>query len=288
MPENQIAIGGQAVIEGVLMRSQTAWAVAARKNQDIIIDRHAALPWTKQYKILGFPILRGVATLIETLIIGMKAITYSANLNLSEQNQQLSKRELIISSLASFCFAILLFIVTPAFIFTQLKGFDINIIVLNLIEGLTRLGIFMAFLYAVSRLPDMQRVFEYHGAEHLAIHLYDQVKDKNQLTVEATKKFKTLHPSCGTSFILVVLIISILVFSFLGRPPLLLRIAFKLALLPLIAGIAYEFIRVARKPHAPLLVKMLVAPGMWLQYITTRKPSDDQIEVALAALKAVL
>ncbi|MBU0686808.1 MAG: DUF1385 domain-containing protein [Candidatus Margulisbacteria bacterium] len=289
MPENQIAIGGQAVIEGVLMRSQTAWAIAVRNPQkEIVLKKKDEIPWTKKYKILGLPIIRGVVTLIETFRLGVMAINYSANINLEDQNEQITKNEFIVSMVVSFGVAILLFIVTPAFIFTQLKGFGINIILLNLIEGLIRICIFLSFLFAVSLMPDMKRVFEYHGAEHMAVHLWDETNDKSQLTVENAKRHKTLHPSCGTSFVLIVLIVSIVVFAFLGRPSLLTRIALKVALLPLIAGVSYEIIRIARRKNAPFIFKMLVAPGMLLQYITTKPPRDDQIEVALESLKAVL
>ncbi|MFA4859048.1 MAG: DUF1385 domain-containing protein [Candidatus Margulisiibacteriota bacterium] len=289
MPENQLAIGGQAVIEGVLMRSQTAWAVAVRTpDHKIIIQKKDEIPWTKRYKILGLPIVRGAATLVETMLLGIKAINYSTNQSLPDPKEKLSKNELIFSLLVSFAVAILLFIVTPAFIFASLKGLGINTILLNLIEGTIRLSIFLIFLLAISFMPDMRRVFEYHGAEHLAVHLYDKVKDKNQLTIAACRQFNTQHPSCGTSFIMVVLVVSVIVFSFLGRPDLLARVGLKLLLLPLVAGIAYEIIRVARRPNAPFFFKILVAPGMWLQLITTRNPSDDQIEVALAALKEVI
>lgn len=289
MPESKLAIGGQAVIEGVLMRSQTAWAVAVRTpDKKIVVNKKEEVPLVKRIKIFGLPILRGVITLFETMSLGINAIIYSANMSLEDQNEKISKKEFTISMIFSLTIAILLFVVTPAFIFTQLKNLEINLILLNLIEGLIRIGIFLGFLIFVSFAPDMKRVFEYHGAEHMAVHLYDKVNDKSKLTVEATKQYKTLHPSCGTSFLLVVLTISIIVFSFLGRPDLLTRVGMKLLLLPLIAGISYEIIKIARKEKAPFFIKWLVAPGMLLQYITTKQPSDDQIEVALEALKAVV
>jgi uncharacterized protein YqhQ len=284
-----LAIGGQAVIEGVLMRSQTAWAVAVRTpDHKISIQKKEEIPWTKRHKILGLPIIRGAVTLVETMRLGIQAINYSANLGLADPKEQITKRELIFSLLISFTVAIILFIVTPAFIFTSIKGLGINTILLNLIEGLIRLSIFLVFLLAISFMSDMRQVFEYHGAEHLSIHLYDKVKDKNQLTVAACRQFNTQHPSCGTSFIMVVLVVSVIVFSFLGRPDLLARVGLKLLLLPLVAGIAYEIIKMARRYPSALILKILVAPGMWLQYITTKNPSDDQLEVALAALKEVV
>ena len=292
---SKISIGGQAVIEGVLMRSPHAVALAVRKpSGEITLEREDNIAWTKRHFLLGLPFIRGVITLAETLSLGMKSLMRSADISMEEEGKKINKLEYAFSLTLSIAFSIGLFFAAPAFIFSLLKSLNISTITLNLIEGLVRIAIFLTFLFTVSFMPDMRRVFEYHGAEHKSIFLFEELKEKKvedikgALTVEGTKKFSTKHPSCGTSFIIFVLLISIITFSFLGRPTFLMRILYKISLLPLITGMAYELIKFSSRHNKNILVKILIAPGLLLQRITTKEPKDDQVEVAIEALKAVL
>ena len=292
-PKN--SIGGQALIEGVLMRSPKVAAIAVRKpSGEITIEREENILWSKRHPLLGLFFFRGIVTLAETLSLGMRSLIRSADIAMEGEERKINPLEYTLSFSISILFSILLFFVLPAGAFTFLKSFNIPTIALNLIEGTIRIMIFFGFLLAVSFMPDMRRVFEYHGAEHKSIFLYEELKEKNEqdikgsLTIPGTKKFTTYHPSCGTSFIIFVLIISILTFSFLGRPSFLLRVGLKLSLLPIIIGIAYELIKFSSRHKKNPFVRILIAPGLLLQRLTTREPSDDQVEVALEALKAVI
>jgi uncharacterized protein YqhQ len=291
--KDEVLVGGQAVIEGVMMRGKDAVSVAVRKpNNEIALKVEQKPRWTSTNFLFGLPFIRGVITLAETLVLGINTLTYSAN-QAGVEEEKLSKAEMGFSLFLSVLLSIGLFIALPAFVFTRLKAAPVNTITLNLIEGLIRISIFIGFLSAINLMPDMRRVFEYHGAEHKVIHAYDDRKSENgfsvdSLTPAAVKAYSPIHASCGTSFLLMVLMISILVFSFLGRPSFLMRVAMKLSLLPVIAGISYEIIRLARKKNAFFLFKILVLPGMLLQKLTTREPDPSQIEVAIQALKPVI
>jgi uncharacterized protein YqhQ len=291
--KEDIHIGGQAVIEGVMMRGRDSVATAVRKpDKGIAIKKESSARWTSLNKFYSLPFIRGVITLAETLTLGIGSLTYSAELAGGE-DEKLSKNEIAISLILSVLISIGLFIAVPAYIFTRLKSLPISTIELNLIEGAIRISIFLGFLVFVTLMPDMKRVFEYHGAEHKTINAYDELKSKpgftvDQLNVETISKYSRIHPSCGTSFLLMVLIVSILTFSFIGRPSFLLRIGLKLLLMPVVAGIAYEMIRLARTNRNSAIARTFSAPGMWLQRLTTREPDPSQIEVAVTALKAVL
>lgn len=291
--EGDVHVGGQAVIEGVMMRGSSSVAVAVRKPDDQISLKVEAKPrWTTYNPIYSLPFIRGVVTLAETLTLGMNTLMYSAE-QAGAEEEKLSKAELSLSLTISILVTIALFIAGPAFVFSRLKALPINLIVLNLIEGSIRIAIFVAFLSIINLMPDMRRVFEYHGAEHKSINAYESFKEKpgfspDKLTPASVKPFSALHPACGTSFLITVLIVSIIVFSFLGRPSFLLRVALKLLLLPVVAGISYEIIRLSRAENAPAILKALSAPGLWLQRLTTKEPDDSEIEVAIAALKAVI
>ncbi len=290
--KKSVHIGGQAIIEGVMMRGESSYAVAVRKpDKDISVKVENQPRWTAANPILGFPFIRGIVTLAETLVLGMNTLMYSAE-QAGDEKEKLSSKEVALSLTLSIVITVLLFIAFPAFVFSRLKAAPINTITLNLIEGSIRIGIFVGFLFAVNFMADMRRVFEYHGAEHKTINAYDDLRGKEGfspalLSPDVIKKYSPIHPSCGTSFLLTVLLVSIIVFSFLGRPSFLLRVFFKLALLPVVAGISYEIIRLARQSASPL-TRALVTPGMWLQKLTTREPDTSQIEVAIAALKAVI
>jgi len=291
-PKEHVHIGGQAVIEGVMMRGERSFAVAVRKpDREISVKIDKGARWTAANPLLGLVFIRGIVTLAETLVLGMNTLMYSAE-QAGDEKEKLSSRELVFSLTLSVLITILLFIALPAFVFSRLRATPLNTITLNLIEGSIRIAIFVGFLFAVSFMADMKRVFEYHGAEHKTINAYDDLKAKDGfspdgISPDTVKKYSPIHPSCGTSFLLMVLLTSIIVFSFLGRPSFLMRILLKLLLLPVVAGVSYEIIRLARRSPSPL-TRALVAPGMWLQKLTTREPDPSQIEVAIAALKAVI
>jgi uncharacterized protein YqhQ len=276
------SIGGQAVIEGVMMRGPKTTAIAVRKGNEIIIKQEENWSLSDKYTILKIPIVRGMLALIEMLIIGIQALSYSAGIA-GEEEEELTKKDITLAILTAIGFAVILFIVIPT---VAVRGIGAGIkspLWLNLLEGVFRIAIFLIYLLSISRMKDIRRVFEYHGAEHKTVHCYE---NNEKLTVENVKKYKTLHPRCGTSFLMIVMVVSILLFSLLGWPGIIARILSRILLLPLVAGISYEFIRLAGRSSFPL-IKMLNTPGIWLQKLTTREPDDMQIETAIAALKCV-
>jgi uncharacterized protein YqhQ len=285
-PNPEDVAGGQALIEGVMMRHGNKIASAVRKpDGEIAIEERYYIPLTKRFKIFGLPFVRGSVTLLEMMFLGMKCLLFSAEVALTEEEQKPKGWELPLSVGISFLMAMFFFIVVPAYSFTLLKSHISNTLLLNILEGFIRLGIFICFLGATLLMEDMKRVFMYHGAEHKTVFAWEDGQD---LTVENVKKYSTRHPRCGTSFILVVMIISILVFSMLGRPDFLHRVFYKLMLLPVVAGISYEIIRFTGRYRHFTWVQVVSWPGLWLQKITTREPTEDQIEVAIAALKKVV
>lgn len=285
-PKSEDIAGGQALIEGVMMRHGNRIAAAVRRpDKEIVFQEREYIPLTKRYKILGWMFIRGTITLFEMMIIGIKCLMFSAEAALSEEEKKPKGWEMYLSFIISFTVAIFFFVVVPAFFFTKMKFFISNLILLNILEGCVRLGIFLCFLSATLLMKDMRRTYMYHGAEHKTVFAWEHGQE---LTVENVKGFSTRHPRCGTSFILFVMIVSILVFSLLGRPDFLHRVLYKILLLPVVAGISYETIRFTGKYSHSKLVQLLSWPGLMLQKITTREPSDDQIEVAIAAMKKVI
>jgi uncharacterized protein YqhQ len=277
--------GGQAVIEGVMMRGEKNLAVAVRKeDEDIVLDKKEFKSLTDKYKFLGLPFIRGVIALFQSLILGIQALTFSAN-QFSEEEEDLSWWEMLITISISMGLAILLFVILPATIIGLIQNYIETNMVLNLIEGILKVSFLLTYIVVISKLEDIERVFQYHGAEHKVIHNYES---DLPLKVDNADQFSTLHPRCGTNFLLLVMIVSILLFSFFGRPALVNRILIHLALLPMVAGISYELIKLAGKEDAPRWVKIIAIPGLYLQKFTTREPTTDQIEVALKSLEAVL
>lgn len=277
--------GGQAVIEGVMMRSPLKYAIAVRKpNKKIILKIGKLKSFSNKIKFLKLPIFRGIVNLIESLTLGLKALTYSAEQATGEE-QKINKVEMFFTILFAFILFILFFIALPTGIARYLDRYLSNLMVYNLFEGMLRIGIFLFYLYFISKIKDIKRVFEYHGAEHKVMYTYEAGE---KLSVDNVKKYSTLHPRCGTSFIFIVLIISILVFSLLGKQTLLLRIAYRIAIIPLIAGVSYEILKLSAKHLDKSLVKWAVMPGLWFQRLTTKEPDDSQIEVAIEALEGVL
>jgi uncharacterized protein YqhQ len=285
-PKSEDIAGGQALIEGVMMRHGNRIAAAVRRlDKEIVFQEREYVPLTKRYKMLGWMFIRGTITLFEMMIIGIKCLMFSAEVALSEEEKKPKGWEMYLSFIISFTVAIFFFVVVPAFFFTKIKIFISNLILLNILEGCVRLAIFLCFLSATLLMKDMRRTYMYHGAEHKTVFAWEHGQE---LTVENVKGFSTRHPRCGTSFILFVMIVSILVFSLLGRPDFLHRVLYKILLLPVVAGISYEAIRFTGKYSHSKLVQLLSWPGLMLQKITTREPSDDQIEVAIAAMKKVI
>lgn len=278
--------GGQAILEGVMMRHGNKIAAAVRRpDKEIVFQERDYVPLSKRYKILGWMFIRGTISLFEMMIVGFRALMFSADVALSEEEKKPQDWEMYLSLLFSFSIAIFFFVIAPAFFFTKMKLYIDNLLLLNILEGCVRLSIFLCFLSVTLLMKDMRRVYMYHGAEHKTVFAWENGQD---LTVENVKKFSTRHPRCGTSFILFVMIVSILVFSLLGRPDFLHRVLYKLMLLPVVAGISYEAIRFTGKYKHSRLVQILSWPGLMLQKITTREPSDDQLEVAIAAMKKVI
>jgi uncharacterized protein YqhQ len=276
-------IGGQAVIEGVMMRGPKLVSTAVREpSGEISVKIEETSTITERYPILKKPLLRGVIALGESLILGLKSLSYSAKCA-GEEGEELSNREIAMTMVFSLGLAVFLFVIVPTAAAKLFHGMINDSVLLNLAEGGFRMAIFLLYMYAISRLKDIQRVFEYHGAEHKTIFAYEAGEE---LTVENVQKHSTLHPRCGTAFLLIVMLVSIVVFAFLGWPDLWLRILSRIIFLPLVAGIAYEIIRFAGKSDNRL-VRMAILPGLWLQKLTTRQPDDSQVEVAIKALQAV-
>lgn len=278
-------VGGQAVIEGVMMRGKTHVAVAVRQpDGEISVDVRPVNSISDRYPILKKPFLRGVVSLIESLVMGMKALAYSAQVS-GDEDEKLDSKEMALTIAVSAGLAILLFIVIPTWSMRFLTGITQDHMALNLAEGVLRMAIFLAYIAAISSMNDIQRVFQYHGAEHKTIYTYEAGLP---LKVENVRPFSTLHPRCGTNFLMIVMLISMFIFTFLGWPSLLERIASRIILMPVIAGVSYELIRYAGAHTDNPLVRIAITPGLLLQKLTTRQPDDSQIEVAIASLKAVV
>jgi uncharacterized protein YqhQ len=284
------AIGGQAVLEGVMMRGPSTWAVAVRKPDGDIaqVCRSIASPMAR-HRLLRLPIVRGVVALGESLTIGFRALAISANYAAQADDEpdqevktELSRGQLFFAFAIAIGFAVLLFKVGPALL-TNWIGIDAGWFVI--VEGAIRVTVFVLYLSLISLLPDLRRVFQYHAAEHKAINAYEAGEP---LEPERVQRFSLIHPRCGTAFLLWVMVIAIFVFAFFGRPAWYWLIATRVLLLPVIAGIAYELIRFAGKHTGNRILMTLLAPGLWLQRLTTREPTLDQIEVSIKALREVL
>ncbi|MBQ2087169.1 MAG: DUF1385 domain-containing protein, partial [Selenomonas sp.] len=275
-------VGGQAVIEGVMMRGPKLTATAVRDPQGKIqVETKPVNSISDRYPILKKPFLRGTVALIESLVIGMKSLSYSAKMA-GEEDEQLTDREMAGTIVFALVLASILFIAIPTGAAKLFHVITADPMFLNLMEGCLRLVIFLLYIWGISRMKDIRRVFQYHGAEHKTIFCYEAGLP---LTVENVQKFPRLHPRCGTNFLLIVMLVSIFVFAFLGWPSLGERIASRILLLPVVAGISYEIIRLAGRSDNSI-IQMAIKPGLWLQYLTTRPPEDDIVEVAIESLKA--
>ena len=278
-------VGGQAVIEGVMMRSKHFWALAVRKpDMTIYTKLFNDVSLTNKNKVLGFMFIRGIVTLIESMALGFKALSYSVN-EATEEEIKFSKREMTISVIIAVVFAVGVFFILPTIIGRSFSEFFPNAIVYNLLEGLIRIGFFLIYILLVSQIKDIKRIFQYHGAEHKTIQAYE---NDEELKPEIVRKYSTIHVRCGTSFLIIVMIVAILIFALLGKQPMIWRIISRILLLPVIAGISYELIRLAGKFSKYKVVNILFYPGLLLQKITTKEPDNDQIEVAISSFKKVI
>jgi uncharacterized protein YqhQ len=285
-----VTFGGQAVLEGVMMRGPSNWAVAVRKPDGAIAQVTQAIESPmKRHVLARLPIVRGVIALGESLAIGFRALAISANYAAQEENAdedvqtELSRGQLIFAFVVAIGFAIALFKVTPALITDALPIHRTGVFVI--VEGFIRVTIFVLYLGAISLLPSLRRVFQYHAAEHKAINALEAGEE---LEPERVQRYSLIHPRCGTAFLLWVMVIAIFVFAFFGRPAWYWLVATRILLLPLIAGLAYELIRFAGRHSGNRVLMTLLAPGLWLQRLTTREPTLEQLEVSIRALKEVL
>jgi len=279
--EPSLAFGGQAVIEGVMIRSKKHMVTCVRQpNGEILTSVEEIKPLSDKHKVLALPFVRGIVALFETLYLGIKSLYFSANASLEEE-EELTPKEIALAfglalALAIFLFSILPFLLTS---FLNLGG-----VVFNVVEGVIRLAILLLYLASISFVGEFRRVFQYHGAEHTAINAYEA---KVELNVSNAKNFSRFHPRCGTSFILIVTLISILLFSIMPSLDFFTRLAYRVLLIPVIGAISYEALKLSDRYRKSKIMKVLIAPGLGLQYLTTRKPDEKMIEVALEAVKKV-
>ena len=293
--EEETLIGGQAVIEGVMMRAPHSYCVAVRKPSGEIVTDEKPLPKvSEKYPLFRFPVLRGIGNLGQTLTLGIKALQFSANAGLEgaaarkgNKGQEISGWMLVLNLAISVGFFIFLYKFVPLYLTTALGRWAPALqgrVAFNLVDGLIRIAIFVAFLYLISRWKDIRRVFEYHGAEHRVVFNFESGQP---VTVENARAFPTFHPRCGTSFLLVVMVVSIILYTLLPFDAFAWKFVGRVLLLPLIAGLSYETVRFAAR-HRGGLLATVAAPGLWLQRITTRPPTDDQTAVAIHALEGAM
>jgi len=271
-----------------MIRGRTGASVSVRRPDGEIACRSDLLNPFFSGWMRRIPLLRGVIILVETLVLGMKALSYSANVSLGseeEEGKEISKWAITSMIIVSLAFGVGLFFLAPLFAARSLDSFITSSLLSNFLEGVIRLALFLAYVAAIGLMPDIRRVFAYHGAEHMAVHAHE---DGAPLEVKSVRKYPAAHPRCGTAFLLVVMIAAIFVFAFLGRPSLAWSVLSRIVLLPAIAAMSYEVIRFGGSHPKNPLVHLITLPGLALQTLTTRKPDDDQIEVAIHAMKQAI
>ncbi|HVO55472.1 MAG TPA: DUF1385 domain-containing protein [Solirubrobacterales bacterium] len=282
-------VGGQAVLEGVMMRGVTVWAVAVRTPEgQIEIESESIKPWAQRHRAWRLPVIRGVVALAESMKIGFRALAISANAQLEEEDGE--KEEIGgwlwgLTIAISLLFAVGLFFVVPVGLTSLIKDQLGSPFLFWLVEGVVRTGIFIGYLFAISLMPDLRRVFEYHGAEHKTISCYEA---EDELLPSRAKLYSRLHPRCGTSFLLIVMVLAIFVFAPIGLPAWYWLVVSRILGIPLIAGLSYEVIKWAGKNRRKAWVRAVMWPGLMLQNLTTREPDEEQLAVAIASLNAVL
>jgi uncharacterized protein YqhQ len=277
--------GGQAVVEGVMMRGAKHWAVAVRRpDQQVHIESHRIDSVADRHPILRKPLLRGIIVLGQSLAIGTRALMVAAN-QAAPEDEELSKRDISIALAIAMLLFIGLFILGPSALFHWVQDRLGGGVLVNIGEGLFRVALFVGYLWLIGRTKDIHRVFEYHGAEHMTIAAYEH---DDPLESAEVRKYPKEHVRCGTNFLIIVMVITIFVFTLFGSPGLLWRLGSRIVAIPIIAGIAYEALRLGARFPDSLLMRALMRPGIWLQKITTQPPDDDQIEVAIASFDEVL
>ena len=299
-PESELLVGGQALIEGVLMRSPGAWGIAVRRpDGSLALQRGKVTPWGRRFPILKLPILRGVAVLFQSLALGIRALNFSAAEAMPEELKQKEPRADGKTDTSGWAIAgamatgvglgIVVFLLLPLWGTQLAERFlfgPLSSITFNLLDGGLRGALFLLYIWAISRMKDIHRVFMYHGAEHKVVFAYEE---RGPLTVEAARVMSRLHPRCGTSFLLFVLLVSIVLFAFIPKTaPFLIKFGGRLLLMPLVAGLSYEVLRLTARLRGLPLFSAMVAPGLALQRITTQEPTDDMLEVAIVALEEAL
>jgi uncharacterized protein YqhQ len=279
--EPSLAFGGQAVIEGVMIRSKKHMVTCVRQpNDEILTNVEEIKSVSERHKVLRLPFLRGIVALFETLYIGVKGLYFSANASLEEE-EKINPKEIVLTVVVALALAIFLFSVLPFLLTTPL---GLGGVVFNVAEGVIRLAILLLYLASITSIGEFKRVFQYHGAEHTAINAYEAGVELN---VSNAKEFSRFHPRCGTSFIFIVALISILFFSIMPDSGFFMKLAYRIFLIPVIGAVSYEALKLSDRYKKSKIMKVLLAPGLGLQYLTTRKPDEKMIEVALEAVKKV-
>ena len=276
--------GGQAVMEGVMMRGRKAMVTAVRRPGGGLVMDTQPLAGVYSGRMRQTPLIRGIIVLVESLVLGIKSLLYSANVSLEEEEAEISGWFVWLLLVVSLGVSVVIFFMVPLFLTKLLTANITSSLVFNLIEGFIRVAIFVLYLKLVNLVPDIKRVFAYHGAEHKAVNAFE---DGAPLEIEATRKYNTAHVRCGTGFLFIVLIMAIIVFTLVGLPSLWLMVLSRIVLIPVIAALGYEVIYFGNRHMNNMIMRALLTPGLWLQSLTTREPDDSQLEVALSALRKV-
>ncbi|MGZ5300883.1 MAG: DUF1385 domain-containing protein [Actinomycetota bacterium] len=277
--------GGQAVVEGVMMRGADHWAVAVRKPAgDIYVESHEIDSVAKRHPFFAKPLLRGVIVLGQSLAIGTRALLIATNRSMDD-DEQLTSRQVGLALALAMVFFVAIFVLGPTVLFAWVQHRVGGGVLTNVLEGLFRVALFVAYLWLIGKTKDIHRVFEYHGAEHKTIAAFEH---GDPLDPEHVDRYSTVHVRCGTNFLIIVMVITIFVFTLFGTPGFWWRIGSRVLAIPLIAGVAYEALRLGARYQSSLVMRALMAPGLWLQKITTQKPDREQIQVAIASFDEVL
>lgn len=277
--------GGQAVLEGVMIRGPRHMAIAVREPGGAIIQRGEALTGVYTGAARRLPVVRGAVVLFETLALGVRALTWSSQVAMGRDQEEVSKLRILVSLGVTLAFVAAIFFAGPVLVASWLHRFIGNGYLEVTAEGVLRLGMLVGYIWLIGLMPDVRRVFAYHGAEHRAIHAYEHGRE---LTAAAVREFPNAHPRCGTAFLLTVMVLSLIVFVLLGTPPIWLRLAERIVLIPVIAALSYEVLRLGQRFGNSGVFAAIYRPNLWLQRLTTRDPDDAQIEVAIAALRHVI
>jgi len=277
--------GGQAILEGIMIRGQNNVAIAVRSPSGEIVTRVRKINTLFTGKLRSIPIIRGILALAETLSLGMDALNYSSQVANQEEDTPPSKFSSVMMILVSLSIAVGIFFILPLMVSKPFEGILGSDIISNVAEGIIRLVVFLVYVTAISLMPDIRRVYMYHGAEHMTVHAQEK---GDPLTMEEIRKYPTAHPRCGTAFLLTIMVIAIVVFTFIPRDPLWMVIGSRIVLIPIIASLSYEFIRFNSKYENNKWVAKLSIPSLLLQSLTTKPPDDDQIEVAISAMELAI